>query len=87
MTEIPNMRYAKASHVMYQSCFISDLLNTNNSKNQKRLMPMIPNISACKYQSFWRSEMSSFNNVNIKVCSVSIIQGTNVDKYQFYFDQ
>ena len=66
MTEIPNMRYAKASHVMYQSCFISDLLNTNNSKNQKRLMPMIPNISACKYQSFWRSEMSSFNNVNIK---------------------
>ena len=65
MTEIPNMRYAKVSHVMYQSCFISDLLNTNNSKNQKRLMPMIPNISACKYQSFWRSEMSSFKKVDM----------------------
>ena len=64
-TEIPNIRYAKASHVMYQSCIISHMLNMNNSKNQKQLMPMIPNINTCKCQSFWRSEMSSFNNVNV----------------------
>ena len=44
---------------MYQSCFISDMLNINNSKNQKQLMPMIPNINTCKCQSFWRSEMLS----------------------------
>ena len=35
------MRYARVSHVMYQSCFISDMLNINNSKNQKQLMPII----------------------------------------------
>ena len=59
------MRYTKVSHVMYQSWFISDMLNINNSKNQKQLMPIIPNINTCKCQSFWRSEMSSFNNVNV----------------------
>ena len=63
--EIPNMRYAKVSHAMYQSCFISDMLNTNNSKDEKWLMSMIPNINTCKCQSFWRSEMSSFNNANV----------------------
>ena len=41
-------------------------------KNQKWLMPMIPNISAYKYYSFCRSEMSSFNNVNIK-CAQSLV--------------
>ena len=65
MTEIPNIKYAKVSHVMYQSCFITDMLKTNTSKNQKRLMPIIPNTDTCKYQSFWRSEMSSFNNVDM----------------------
>ena len=59
------MRYAKVSHVIYQSCLISDMLNMNNSKNQKQLMPIIPNINTCKCQSFWRSEMSSYNNVNV----------------------
>ena len=49
----------------YQSCFISEILNTNNSKDEKWLMSMIPNINTCKCQSFWRSEMSSFNNVNV----------------------
>ena len=63
--EIPNMRYAKVNHVIYQSCSISDMWNMNNSKNQKWLMPMIPNINTCKCQSFWRSEMSSFNNFNV----------------------
>ena len=47
---------------MLKSCFISDMLNTNNSKNQKWLMP---NINTCKCQSFWRSEMSNFDNVNM----------------------
>ena len=41
------------------------MLNMNNSKNQKQLMPIIPNINNCKCQSFWRSEMSNFNNVNV----------------------
>ena len=59
------MRYAKVSHVLYQSCFISDMLNINNSKNQKQLMPIIPNINKCKCQSFCRSEMSTFKNVKL----------------------
>ena len=43
--EIQSMRYAKVSHVLYQSCFISEMLNINKSKNQKRLTPIIPNIN------------------------------------------
>ena len=65
MPEIPNMRYVKVSHAMYQSCLISDMLNANNSKDEKWLMSMIQNINTCKCQLFWRSEMSSFNNVNV----------------------
>ena len=91
------MRYAKVSHVMYQSCFISYMLNANTSKNQKRLMPMIPNTNTWKCQSFWRSEMSSFKDVNMNCaqyqwCKVPLLISicftlTNRVEYQLFQSQ
>ena len=81
--EIQSMRYAKVSHVLYQSCFISDMLNMNNSKNQKQLMPIIPNINNCKCQSFWRSEMSNFNNVNVNCAQYQLFKVPKLTSISF----
>ena len=43
---MPNMRYAKVSHVMYQSCLISDILNINKFQESKTANA---NDSKCQY--------------------------------------
>ena len=68
---------------MYQSCFISDMLNTNNSKDEKWLMSMIQNINTCKCQLFWRSEMSSFNNVNVNCAQYQLFKVPRLTNISF----
>ena len=60
------------------------MLNINNSKNEKQLMPIIPNINNCKCQSFWRSDMSNFNNVNVTCVEMSYVLASTVDCHSFF---
>ena len=75
-----------------QSCDVSSMFYIRHAEDELFQESETANANYSKHQYLQVSIILEIRNVKFhkcqcELCSVSIIQGTNVDKYQFEFDQ